>query len=172
MRQAIYIMIFTGLIVGTVEACPYMDISREEIAEIIENRARHYEVDPDLIWAMVEVESYFDPCIVSDMGAMGLMQLMPETARQQGVKDPFDPNQSIDAGIRLMAGYLKKYDLLQYALAAYNAGEGAVRRYRRIPPYHQTKHYIRKVVKAYELKKGQRTDWLVWSRKEQTETGK
>ncbi len=145
------------------EECAYQNTTQAEIERIIIDRADRYEVDRDLIWSIVDVESDFHPCIVSSAGAMGLMQLMPETAAEEGVSDAFDPAQNIDAGTRRLARYVKKYETLQFALAAYNAGEGAVRRYRMTPPYDQTKRYIRKVVKAYELRKGQRTNWLVWS---------
>jgi soluble lytic murein transglycosylase-like protein len=161
-------ILFIGLLLmqgwAIAEECPYKGTTRPEIGAIIRERAEHYQVDPDLIWALVEVESYYDPCTVSEAGAMGLMQLMPGTAEKEGVTDPFNPQQNIDAGTRIISRHLKKYELLQYALAAYNAGEGAVLRYRRIPPYDQTKRYIRKIVKAYETRKGTRSEWLVWSK--------
>jgi len=113
----------------------------DEIAEA----AGAWGVDPDLVRAVIEVESAFEPRAVSARGAMGLMQLMPATARQYGVADPFDPRANIEAGTQHLRSLLDRYDL-SLALAAYNAGAGAVERYGGVPPYRETKAYVRRVM--------------------------
>jgi hypothetical protein len=106
--------------------------------------ARH-GVDPDLLAAVAHAESGFDTDARSPAGALGLMQLMPSTARSLGV-DPMDPAQAADGAARLLAGYLRDYGgRTDLALAAYNAGPGAVRRYSGVPPYHETRTYIQRV---------------------------
>ncbi len=116
-------------------------------ADLINRTAREHGIDPDLIKAIIRVESNFNPGAVSRKGAQGLMQLMPATAADHAVTDVFDPAQNIAGGVR----YLRKLlDLfggdLRLALAAYNAGENAVLRYHGIPPYPETQQYVRKVV--------------------------
>ncbi len=113
--------------------------------EVIEEAAGVWGVDADLVRAVIEVESAFEPRAVSAKGAMGLMQLMPATARQYGVADLFDPRANIDAGTRHLRTLLDRYDL-SLALAAYNAGAGAVDRYGGVPPYRETKDYVRRVM--------------------------
>jgi soluble lytic murein transglycosylase-like protein len=101
------------------------------------------------VQSVAKAESGFDPKAVSPKGAIGVMQLMPDTARALGA-DPNDPEQNIDAGTRLLRELLLKYDGdVAKALAAYNAGEGAVDRYQGIPPYSETQHYVNKVVRDY-----------------------
>jgi len=94
------------------------------------------------------VESNYEARAVSPKGAMGLMQLMPATARQYSLEDPFDPAQNLDAGLRHLRGLLDRYGKGKesLALAAYNAGEGAVTRYRGIPPYRETQNYVRRIL--------------------------
>jgi len=116
---------------------PYWD----EIAKA----AGVWGVDPDLVRAVIEVESAFEPRALSAKGAMGLMQLMPATARQYGVADPFDPRANIEAGTKHLRSLLDRYDL-SLALAAYNAGPGAVDRFGGVPPYRETKDYVRRVM--------------------------
>ncbi|PZS25849.1 MAG: lytic transglycosylase [Pseudonocardiales bacterium] len=103
-----------------------------------------YHVAPALLAAVAKVESGFDRSATSHAGARGLMQLMPGTARELGV-DPTDPAQAIDGAARLLAGNLRKFGSVPLALAAYNAGAGAVQRYGGIPPYAETQSYVRKV---------------------------
>jgi soluble lytic murein transglycosylase-like protein len=94
------------------------------------------------------VESNYESRAVSPKGAMGLMQLMPATARQYALVDPFDPAQNLDAGLRHLRGLLDRYGKGResLALAAYNAGEGAVTRYRGIPPFRETQDYVRRIL--------------------------
>jgi soluble lytic murein transglycosylase-like protein len=112
----------------------------------IEQLARMVGLDPDLIKAVAMVESAFDPSAVSPKGAMGLMQLMPATAAQYGVENPMDPYENLRAGSRHLRDLLDGFDgNLTLALAAYNAGAGAVRRYGGVPAYRETRDYVQKV---------------------------
>ncbi len=121
-----------------------------ELISLSHEVAERGGVDHRLVESLVEMESGFNPRAVSRKGAMGLMQLMPEVAREYGVETPFDPWQNLDAGVRHLRGLLKKYDGdLERTLAAYNAGEGAVRRYNGIPPYAETQNYVRRVLYRY-----------------------
>ncbi len=117
--------------------------------ELIEQTAARHEVDPHLVRSVIAVESNFNQYAVSPKGAQGLMQLIPATARRFGVANPFDPASNLEAGVKYLK-YLK--DLFQderLALAAYNAGEGAVQRYKGIPPYAETRDYVEKVRRLY-----------------------
>ncbi|MBI2343822.1 MAG: lytic transglycosylase domain-containing protein [Deltaproteobacteria bacterium] len=122
----------------------------DEFRAIIQEVARLYAIDPAIIAAIIHVESNFNPRARSHRGAMGLMQLMPGTARMMGVSAPFDPVQNIRGGTRYFRSLLDQFegDIL-LALAAYNAGPGAVARYGRIPPYGETERYVPKVVHYY-----------------------
>jgi soluble lytic murein transglycosylase-like protein len=114
-------------------------------AELITREATRQGVDPHLVSAVIRVESAYKPRARSRKGAKGLMQLMPSTVRQYGVKDPFDPGANIEAGVRHLKSLLERFEL-SLALAAYNAGEGAVQRFRGIPPYRETRDYVRKIL--------------------------
>jgi soluble lytic murein transglycosylase-like protein len=117
---------------------------------IIERYATLHGVDPVLVRAVILVESNFDPRCVSRKGARGLMQLMPETAKRYGVRDIFDIDQNIRGGIRYLADLLEMFpNDLTRALAAYNAGEGAVTRAGGIPPYEETNTYVRRALTVY-----------------------
>jgi cell wall-associated NlpC family hydrolase len=104
-----------------------------------------YGLSPQLLSAVAKTESGYDPSAVSPAGAEGLMQLMPDTAQSLGV-DPLDPTQAVDGAARLLAGHLQKFGSVDLALAAYNAGGGAVTRYGGIPPFPETQTYVRRVL--------------------------
>jgi len=124
--------------------------SQEEIdASIVMAAARH-NVDPNLVRAVVKVESNFNSNAVSHKGAIGLMQLMPQTARELKVKNPFDPDQNVDVGVRHLKYLLESYNGdVNLTLAAYNAGEGAVRRSAGVPHYSETQDYVRRITNLY-----------------------
>ncbi len=112
--------------------------------------AKRHELDPALLSAVVRQESGFQPRAISSAGAMGLMQLMPETARALGVRDPFDPAQNIDGGAKYLRGLIDRYHgRLDLALAAYNAGPGAVDRFGAVPPYPETQAYVKNILATY-----------------------
>lgn len=127
------------------------------IDQMVADAARKYALPRSLVRAVARVESNFDADAVSPRGAQGVMQLMPGTARELGVRDALDPAENIDAGARLLRRLLEAYEgRVAEALAAYNAGPGAVARHRGVPPYRETRGYIRKVVKEFE--KGEQKD--------------
>ena len=112
---------------------------------IIERAATKHEVDARIVKAVIQVESAFQPRARSSKGAMGLMQLMPKTARQYKARNPYDPASNIDAGTKYLKRLLGEFEL-PLALAAYNAGEGAVRRFGGIPPYAETQAYVTRIL--------------------------
>jgi hypothetical protein len=114
-------------------------------ADIIDRAAREHGVSPLLARAIIQVESAFDPGARSRKGAMGLMQLMPATARQYRVRNPYDPRANIEAGIKHLGNLLSRFEL-SLALAAYNAGEAAVKKFGGVPPYPETRNYIKQVL--------------------------
>ena len=119
------------------------------MAELVDNAARKYGLPPAFVQAVVAVESGYHANAVSPKGAIGLMQLMPATARELGA-DPTIPEQNVDAGTRYLRDLLLKYDNQAYhALAAYNAGPGAVEKYHGVPPYRETQSYILSVLRNW-----------------------
>lgn len=108
-----------------------------------------FTVEPAFIKAVMKVESDFNPVATSVDGALGLMQLMPETAEHLGVKNPFNPQDNIHGGVKHLSGLLKKFGNRRLAAAAYNAGENAVVKYSGIPPFKETKNYVNKVIRYY-----------------------
>ncbi|PKF61730.1 lytic transglycosylase domain-containing protein [Psychromonas sp. psych-6C06] len=117
---------------------------------LIVNAAQKYQLEPEFLHAVITAESSYRRKAVSSAGAQGLMQLMPVTAERFGVDDPFDPKQSINAGALYLNKLLKEFKSKELALAAYNAGEGTVRRYnKQIPPYPETQQYVKKVIGFY-----------------------
>lgn len=134
-------------VASAVSTEPCDPLAPETIEPLIDENARRNGLSPDLLRAIIRRESAGRPCAVSPKGAMGLMQLMPLTARDLGVSNPFEPAQNIAAGSRMLKDLLTRYDGdLSLALAAYNAGPGAVDRYRGVPPYDETREYLRKIL--------------------------
>ncbi len=119
--------------------------SAGQYASTVNAAAQEYGVDPRLMTALFQQESGFNPRAVSSAGAKGIGQLMPGTAKGLGVKNVFDPVENIRASTRLLAGYLKSGYSPSLALAAYNAGPGAVKKYGGIPPYKETQNYVRSI---------------------------
>jgi soluble lytic murein transglycosylase-like protein len=120
------------------------------ISDLVDAAAKQYNVDPLLVHSLIQVESGYNPKAVSPKGAQGLMQLMPATAKGLGVGNSFDPRQNIEAGVRHLRQLTEQYrGDLRLALAAYNAGAGAVARYNTIPPYPETLNYVYQVGKRY-----------------------
>lgn len=123
----------------------------KDIRTLAAETAKRHGLDPALVLAVVSVESGFRPDAVSRKGAQGLMQLMPGTARELGVKDPLDPAANLDGGTRYLNALLQQYKGdLKRALAAYNAGAGAVKRHGGVPPYRETRDYVQKVLERYK----------------------
>jgi len=122
-----------------------------EFDHFIEQAARSHAVRPELVRAVIVVESAFNPNAVSNRGAVGLMQLRPATARRYGVANAFDPEQNIKAGVHYLRDLLTRYgNNLELTLAAYNAGEDAVERYgHNVPPFAETQHYVPTVLRIY-----------------------
>ena len=120
-------------------------LRRTPFGEVIEAVSQAHGVDPMLVRAVIEVESNYRPRARSPKGAMGLMQLMPATAKAYNVRNPYDPKANIAAGVKHLKSLIDKWGV-ELALAAYNAGEGAVRKFNGIPPYRETRNYVSKIL--------------------------
>ena len=116
--------------------------------EIISAVSQAHGVDPLLVRALIQVESNYKPRAKSSKGAMGLMQLMPQTAREYKVQNPYDPRANIEAGISKLKSLIDKWGV-ELALAAYNAGEGAVQRFNGVPPYRETQGYVTRILSLW-----------------------
>jgi len=142
---------YRGLAAGSGTTAGWLRLSTrqpERHVEVIREISREHGLDPVLVQAVVGAESGFDPAAVSPKGAGGLMQLMPETAAALGVVDRFNPRENISGGVRHLRYLLDRYQgSVAMALAAYNAGEGVVDAYRGIPPYPETRQYVRRVLR-------------------------
>src|SRR5712672_1128915 len=129
---------------------PAMEIGRDGVEKLVREASDRHRVDPALVRAVIETESNWNPKAWSHKGAGGLMQLIPTTAQRWGAYDVFDPQQNIDAGVKHLKWLLERYNgNLDLALAAYNAGEGAVDRAHGIPAFRETRNYVQRVQNAY-----------------------
>ena len=129
-------------------------VSKTEINDLIEKYAEKTGLDSDFVKAVVNQESGFNPNATSRCGAMGLMQLMPGTAEGLGVKNAYDPEQNIEGGTKYLKGLMDRFDNNKsLALAAYNAGPNAVKKYGGIPPYQETQNYVKNVLSRYDRMK-------------------
>ncbi len=125
----------------------------------IQYTAKRHNVDPDLIWAVIRTESNFNSTAVSPKGAMGLMQIMPATARAYDIRDPFNPHQNIEGGTKYLRYLLSMFNGdLPLSLAAYNAGENKVLSYGNIPPFSETRDYVNKVLSFYRYLKDKKIE--------------
>jgi hypothetical protein len=142
----------TGKLVRTLVA-PRPSLSDKngapDLHALVAEAAKNFDVNPLLVDSVVQVESNYNPFAVSQKGAQGLMQLMPSTAVRFGVTDSFDPKQNIEAGVRYLKFLQDTFQDDRLAIAAYNAGEGAVAKYKDVPPYPETVSYVAKVGKKY-----------------------
>jgi soluble lytic murein transglycosylase-like protein len=129
---------------------PAVSIDRDGVEKLVREAADRHQVDPALVRAVIETESNWNPSAVSRKGALGLMQLIPTTAQRFGANDAFSPKQNVDAGVSYLKTLLERYNgNLDLALAAYNAGEGAVDRAHGVPAYRETRNYVQRVQEAY-----------------------
>ena len=129
---------------------PAVSIDRDGVEKLVREAAERHQVDPALVRAVIETESNWNPGAVSRKGALGLMQLIPTTAQRFGVNDVFSPKQNVEAGVSYLKTLLERYNgNLDLAVAAYNAGEGAVDRAHGVPSYRETKNYVQRVQEAY-----------------------
>jgi soluble lytic murein transglycosylase-like protein len=129
---------------------PGMEVNHDGVEKLVREASDRHKVDPALVRAVIETESNWNPKAFSHKGAGGLMQLIPTTAQRYGAYDVFDPQQNIDAGVKYLRTLLERYNgNLDLALAAYNAGEGAVDRAHGVPSFRETRNYVQKVQNAY-----------------------
>ena len=140
----------TGKLVRTLVAPPKPAGTDADVRSLVAQAAKSFDVNPLLVDSVIEVESNYNPFAVSPKGAQGLMQLMPKTAANLGVGNSFAPNENVNGGTAYLDALLKKYhDNLALALAAYNAGPAAVDRWHGIPPYHETRVYVARVIREF-----------------------
>jgi soluble lytic murein transglycosylase-like protein len=126
------------------------DVGRKTYDPVVRKVAQKYGVESDLIHAIIRAESNYNSLAVSEKGAMGLMQLMPATAEAYGVNDFYDPEENIEGGTKYLKDLIKLYDgKTNFVLAAYNAGQEAVKKYKGIPPYPETRNYISRIQSSY-----------------------
>lgn len=124
--------------------------SKSQILNVVSQVAKKYDVDEKLVQALIKQESGFNPKAKSKSGAIGLMQLMPATAKSMGVKDPYNTVQNVEGGVKYLKSMLNKYNgNVILALAAYNAGPGAVDKYSGVPPYKETQNYVKNILANY-----------------------
>lgn len=129
----------------TTASAPSRSANKNAFDSIIKNAAMRYGVEAALVKAIIHTESAFNPNARSPVGAMGLMQLMPGTARDMGVGNAYNPSQNIDGGVKYLAWLQRQFNNLDHVIAAYNAGHGNVRKYGGIPPFRETRNYVQSV---------------------------
>src|SRR5258708_810987 len=140
----------TGKLVRSLVAAPRPNAdAAPDVRGLVADAAKNFDVNPLLVDSVIQVESNYSPFAVSPKGAQGLMQLMPATAQRFGVTDSFDPKQNIEAGVRYLKFLQNTFQDDRLAIAAYNAGEKAVAKYKDVPPYPETVSYVAKVDKKY-----------------------
>lgn len=139
----------TGRLVRTLLAPARPAGMDADVRGLVSEAAKNFDVNPLLVDSVIQVESNYNPFAVSPKGAQGLMQLMPSTAQRFGVTDSFDPRQNIEAGVRYLKFLQDTFQDDRLAIAAYNAGEKAVAKYKDVPPYPETVSYVAKVGKKY-----------------------
>ena len=141
----------------TVAAPPTPAIAPAELVSLIDEIASRYGVEESLVHSMIRAESNYNPRAISPKGALGMMQLIPATARRFGVANPFDTRENIEGGVRYLKFLLDYYENdYPRAIAAYNAGENAVDRYNGIPPYAETRDYVVRVSRNLEVARSRR----------------
>jgi soluble lytic murein transglycosylase-like protein len=129
---------------------PAVSLDRDGVEKLVREAAERHRVDPALVRAVIETESNWNTSAFSRKGAIGLMQLIPTTAQRFGATDAFNPKQNVEAGVRYLRTLLERYNgNLDLALAAYNAGEGAVDRAHGVPSFRETRNYVQRVQNAY-----------------------
>lgn len=142
------------LVLSTFGMAEVLSTSKKPYDDIVVSVAQEHRVPPELVHSIIKAESGYDTWAISAKGAMGLMQLMPLTAAQYKVMNVFDPRQNIQGGVKYLVDLIKLYDGdTKHVLAAYNAGQEAIKKYGGIPPYRETKNYIKKVMAAYPKSK-------------------
>lgn len=150
-KNSLYKRIIRTRPVNYAAAVPFIGVNKKKFADLIADAANRHQVDARLLHAVIQAESAYDANAISSAGAVGLMQLMPDTARRYGVSNRNDPVQNIDGGTHYLKDLLRMFNSnLNLVVAAYNAGEGAVMRYNNsIPPYPETQNYVRTVMSLY-----------------------
>jgi soluble lytic murein transglycosylase-like protein len=154
MRKHLGLFLVLGFLYGCGDAglLPYApsSLSQVQLQSLVSDASARNAVSPGLVNAVVMAESAGNPGAISAAGAQGLMQIMPDTAASCGVSNPFDPAQNVDCGTRYLHELLERYNNnVELAVAAYNAGPGAVDQYRGVPPYAETRAYVTRVLDAY-----------------------
>jgi soluble lytic murein transglycosylase-like protein len=153
MRRNALIFFPVGAIVLLAGSAPFLEAAgaKATLAPLIDKIASRHQLPADLLHAIIRAESAYDIRAVSPKGASGLMQLMPDTAEQYGVKDVFDPEENLEGGAKYLKDLVRLYDgKRDLVLAAYNAGQAAVKKYDGIPPYSETRAYIDEIRASYE----------------------
>ncbi|TRW92921.1 lytic transglycosylase domain-containing protein [Candidatus Methylobacter oryzae] len=150
-KNSLYKRIIRTRPINYAAAVPFIGVNKKRFADLIAEAANRHQIDVNLLHAVIQAESAYDANAISSAGAVGLMQLMPDTARRYGVADRRNPVQNIDGGTHYLKDLLRMFDSnLHLAIAAYNAGEGAVMKYNNsIPPYPETQNYVKTVLGLY-----------------------